>query len=299
VGKHLFAVEFTKALLCEAPRAELTACDTCPACAQVRAGTHPDFTTYRKPDDKLELPIDVAREVVAQLGLRPVRGGRKVSIIEDADDLNEESANCLLKTLEEPPQGTVLILIATSMDGQLPTIQSRCQVVRFNPIDAADLKLILLDHTVSDPTTLDRLVRLSQGSAGRALALNDESVWQFRQALMTAVGSSKPDPVSLAAKFMAFVEEAGKDGSVQRPRASLAIRLLADLLQTALRTSLGAEVPGLDAAEKSKVQAIASAGPDAIVNQLEACAEADGYVTRRVQLVLLLEQLADRVCQRG
>lgn len=296
VGKHLFAVEFTKALLCESPPAELTACDHCPACAQVRAGTHPDFTTFRKPDDKLELPIDVAREIVATLGLKPVGGGRRVSIVENADDFNEESANCLLKTLEEPPPGAVLILLATSSEGQLPTIQSRCQVMRFNPLGSADLKLILLDHKVSDPAVLDRLVRLSGGSAGRALALNDETVWQFRQTLLTTIGSTKPDPVSLASKMMAFVEEVGKDGAVQRPRASLGIQLLTDVLRTALRISLGAEEP--DATERAKVQAIASVGPGVLADQLEACAEADGYVERRVQLVLLLEQLADRVCRR-
>ena len=299
VGKKLFAVEFAKALLCESPPAELTACDHCPACAQVRAGTHPDFATYRKPDDKLELPIDVARELCATLALKPVRGGRKLSIVEDADDFNEESANCLLKTLEEPPPRAVLILLATSTEGQLPTIRSRCQEVRFRPLSSADLKLVLLDRGVNDPATLDRLVRLSGGSAGRAVALNDDAVWQFRQTLLAAVGSSKPDPVSLAAKVMEFVEKAGKDGAVQRPLASLVIRLLTDLLQTALRLSVGAELPGLDATERGKMQAMAAVGPDAIADMLEACTEADRYVDRRVQVVLLVEQLADRVCRRG
>lgn len=299
VGKKLFAVEFAKALLCEAPPAELTACDQCPACAQVRAATHPDFATFRKPDDRLELPIDVAREVCAILALKPVRGGRKVSIVEDADDFNEESANCLLKTLEEPPPGAVLILLATSADGQLPTIRSRCQVVRFHPLSSADLKLVLIDHGVSDPTVLDRLVRLSKGSASRAVALNDETVWQFRQTLLSALGTSKPDPVSLAAKVNGFVEEAGKDGAVQRPRASLAILLITDLVQTALRISVEAEVPGLDAMERGKLQSVAAIGPDALADMLEACAEADRYVERRVQLVLLVEQLADRLARRG
>lgn len=298
VGKHRFATEFAKALLCEHPPADLTACDRCPACAQVAAETHPDFSVVRTPDDKLELPVDTARELVANLALRPVRGGRKVTLVIDADDFNEESANCLLKTLEEPPAGAVLILLATSAERQLATILSRCQVVRFHPLGPADLKLVLLDNGVTDPATLDRLVRLSGGSAGRALALADDAVWQFRQTLLTAVGSTRPDPVGLAAKVIEFVESAGKDSPAQRARASLAIHLLTDLLRTAVRLSLGSEVPGLDAAERGKLQAVAAVGPDAIAVMLEACTEADGYVERRVQLAILIEQLADRVCRR-
>lgn len=298
VGKNLFAVEFAKALLCEAPPAELTACDHCPACLQVAAGTHPDFATARKPDDKLEMPVEVMREVCANLALRPIRGGRRVTILEDADDFNEESANCFLKTLEEPPPGAVLILLATSAERQLPTVLSRCQVLRFKPLASADLKLALLDHGVKDPAVLDRLVRLSGGSVGRAVALADDSFWQFRQTLLAALGSSRPDPVSLATKVNQFVAEAGKDGADQRPRASLVIRLLADVLQSALRQSLGSEVPAADATERGQVRAIAAAGPDALADMLEACAEADGYVERRVQVPLLVEQLADRVCRR-
>ena len=89
-GKKAFAVEFAKALLCEHPPAELTACDHCPACAQVTAGTHPDLTLARKPEDKLEFVIDAMRALCLQLGLKPSRGVRKIAIIEDVDDFNEE-----------------------------------------------------------------------------------------------------------------------------------------------------------------------------------------------------------------
>jgi DNA polymerase-3 subunit delta' len=298
VGKRRFATEFAKALLCEAPPAEFAACDHCPACAQVAAVTHPDFAVVRKPDDKLEMPVEVMREACAALGLKPVRGGRKITVVEDADDFNEESANCFLKTLEEPPPGAVLILLATSVERQLPTVQSRCQVVRFHPLSSADLKLVLIDHQITDPAVRDRAARLSGGSPGRALALADEELWQFRQTLLAALAATRPDPVTLAAKMWEHVEAAGKESRDQRERASLVIRLLTDILQTALRVALGAEVPDADATERNQLRAIAAVGADAMADQLEACAEADGYVERRVQLVLLLEQLADRLCRR-
>src|SRR5438552_12868903 len=142
VGKRLFARELAKALLCDRPPAPLTACDHCPSCAQVEAGTHPDVFSVRTPEDKHDLPIDLMREFCGRMALKPTRGGRKVGIVEDADDFNEPSANSFLKTLEEPPPGSLLILLATTIDRQLPTILSRCQVVRFAPLGPADLSAV-------------------------------------------------------------------------------------------------------------------------------------------------------------
>src|SRR3982751_3330966 len=96
VGKRLFARELAKALLCERPPAPLAACDHCPSCAQVEAGTHPDVFFVRTPDDKHELPVDEMREFCARMSLKPSRGSRKVGIVVDADDFNEESANSFL-----------------------------------------------------------------------------------------------------------------------------------------------------------------------------------------------------------
>ncbi|MFO0849183.1 MAG: DNA polymerase III subunit delta' [Gemmataceae bacterium] len=296
VGKHLFATELAKALLCESPPALLTACDRCPACAQVAAGTHPDFFAARKPEDKHELPVEVMRAFCTQLGLKPARGSRKVGVVEDADEFNEESANCFLKTLEEPPPGSTLILLATTTERQLPTILSRCQVVRFRPLAPADLRAVLADHDVSDPARVEQLVRLANGSPGQALALADEGVWAFRQALVAALATAKPDPVGLAASAMRFVEEAGKDGAAQRPRASVFVRLAMDVLQAALRSAVGG---GIDGPDEAAVRRLAERyGPDRLADLLDACAEADRQIDRRVQLVLVVESLADRVCGR-
>ena len=297
VGKRLFATEFAKALLCENPPAALTACGRCPACQQVAANSHPDFTVARTPEDKHELPVEVVRQFCRKLGLKPSRGRRSVGIVEDADDFNEESANCFLKTLEEPAPGSVLLLLTTGTERQLPTILSRCQIVRFRPLSANDLRAALADHDITDPTAVDRLTRIAGGSVGRAIALNDPALWEFRQVLVSALGSTRPDAVGLASKFDKFVEEAGKESVAKRDRASLVIRLLTDLLQIALRLSLGAAMKSLDAAEAEKLRPLAARDPDAIADMLEACTEADRHVERRVQLALLIEQLADRLCR--
>ena len=84
------------------------------------------------------------RDLCDQFALKPARGSRKVAILDDADDLNDEAANAFLKTLEEPPPGAVLILIGTSPELQLETIVSRCQVVRFDPLPDAEIAALLL-----------------------------------------------------------------------------------------------------------------------------------------------------------
>ncbi|HET6574519.1 MAG TPA: DNA polymerase III subunit delta' [Fimbriiglobus sp.] len=297
VGKRLFAVEFAKAMLCDRPPAPLTACDACPSCTQVAAETHPDFFTVRTPADKHDLPVEEMHEFCGKLALKPARGPRKVGVVEDADDFNESSANCFLKTLEEPPPGSVLILLATSAERQLPTILSRSQVVRFHPLSDAELREVLASYGVNDPDRVGRLVRLASGSPGQALALNDDALWAFRETLLNSVTAAKPDPVGFAAVWTKFVEEVGKESAAQRERASLVLRLLMDVLRSVLRLSVGAG-DDIDPTEREKLRRFAErTGPDHLADLLEACAEADYQIDRKVQLVLVTESLVDKLCR--
>jgi DNA polymerase III subunit delta' len=291
VGKHLFATELAKSLLCDHAPAPLTACDKCPSCAQVGAGTHPDYFTARKPDDKHELPAEVIREFCGHLGLKPSKGSRRVGVVGDADDFNEESANAFLKSLEEPPPGSVLILLATSTEQQLSTILSRCQVIRFHPLTPDDVRAVLADQEIVEPARVTQLVRLAHGSPGQAIALNDDDLWAFRETAVNTLTSTRPDPVGFASAWAKFVEEAGKESAAQRARASLVVRLLMDTIQTALRVAVGASV------DDDKLRRFAErVGPDQLADMLEACVEAVVQIERRVQVVLVIELLADRLC---
>ena len=114
IGKRRFAFGLSQVLLCGVrPEAAMDPCGTCPSCVQVRSLTHPDLEYVRKPDDKAFLPLELLigdkehrgrAGLCHRLALKPFMGGRKVAIIDDADFLNPEGANSLLKTLEEPPQ---------------------------------------------------------------------------------------------------------------------------------------------------------------------------------------------------
>jgi DNA polymerase-3 subunit delta' len=290
VGKRLFARELAKAFLCENPPQRLTACDRCPACAQVEASTHPDLLFLRTPDDKHELPVDDMRAFCAQVSLKPTRGPRKIGIVEDADDFNASSANSFLKTLEEPPPGALLLLLATSTDRQLPTILSRCQAVRFAPLSPADLKAVLERLGVDDAGKRERLARLGSGSVSRALALDDDAIWQVRQKLLDGLLSPRPPFQALAETWARFNEDAGKETGPQRLRTSLVLQFLIEAVQQALKLSLGATAPDLDPAEAPKLKAFADrVGPTGLMELLDALVEADFHVERRVQLILIVE----------
>jgi DNA polymerase-3 subunit delta' len=299
VGKRLFARELAKALLCERPPAPLAACDRCPACAQVEAGTHPDVFTLRTPEGKHELPVAEMREFCKRLAQKATRGARKIGIVEDADDFNEESANSFLKTLEEPAPGSLLLLLATGIDRQLPTILSRCQVVRFAPLPPADLRAVLAANQVTDPEQLDRLVQLAGGSAAQALTLSSDEVWAVRRQLVEGLTAPRPSFGALAEAWQAFVEDAGKDTAGQRARAAAVIRFLLDALSQALRLSQGADVSGLDAADEARLRAFADRlGPDRLLELIDRCVEADYHVERRVQLVLVIESVLEQFTRR-
>jgi DNA polymerase III subunit delta' len=295
IGKHLFADELAKALLCEGKDGRLEACDRCPSCKQFEAGVHPDFAYAARPEESLELPIEAIRELCRTFGLKPARGRGKVAILDNADDLNDAAANCFLKTLEEPPERSALLLIATNPDLQLPTIVSRCQTVRFQPLAPQSVKEILQAHGLEDPALVDRLARLSNGSPGQALALGDPELWVFRRQLLERLSQPRLDSVMLARDWIRFVEEAGKESAVQRRRAGATLHFLIEFLEEALIVSQS----GPSRAEDDDLPRLKNlaerVGPDVLLRLLDRCLEAAVHIERRVQLVLVIESLVDAV----
>lgn len=170
VGKHTLAVAVAAWLLCEAAGDD--ACGRCAACHQVNACSHPDFQMVAVPAGKKEIGVDRARDVKRFTQLRPVRGRLKVAVIDDAHMLTIAAQNALLKTLEEPPDHSLLILIANNPDALLPTVRSRCQRVPFAPLPAEVVADILVERHGIEPSAARRLAGLAEGSPGRALALS-------------------------------------------------------------------------------------------------------------------------------
>jgi DNA polymerase-3 subunit delta' len=299
VGKRPFAHELAKALLCEAlPAGRLEACDRCPSCILAEAGNHPDLFTLSRPEQGNELSIEALRELCRGFVLKSARGRGKVAILDDADDLSEAAANCFLKTLEEPPPRSVFILLGTGRERQLPTIVSRCQVVRFAALPEALVSELLRQEPAVDPDLVPWLARLAEGSPGQARLLADPALWAFRRRLLEGLARQPPDTVALGRQWQELAEEAGKEAAAQRRRAGLVLRLLIASLHDALRVSLG-ETPRLaDPEELALLRGLASRlGPDQILQLIERCLEADEQLRWYVQVVLVLEGLLDALGQ--
>ncbi|WP_164104133.1 DNA polymerase III subunit [Candidatus Laterigemmans baculatus] len=250
IGKRTFALQLAKTLLCERSEpAELAPCGDCSACRQVAAGTHPDVLQVRKPDDRSYIPVEILigpREARMREGLchdirlRPMSGERRIAILDDADVLNAEGANCLLKTLEEPPPRAVIILIGTSLQRQLPTIRSRCQVVRFDPPPRDEAVEILRLHAAAAEVSEEQLraaLDAADGELSRAATLLSEESRHFQQTLHAVLGDGLPSAVELAKLVGGYVDAAGSDAPPRRQRMRQVSELAADHFRRRLRAA--------------------------------------------------------------
>ena len=315
IGKRTFAEKLAKSLLCsEVPPRELAPCGQCTSCLQVASLTHPDLHVVEKPPDRSSIPLSLfvgddahrMREGLCHdIALKPFMGGRRVAIIDDADYLNEEGANCLLKTLEEPPPCSVLILIGTSSDKQLPTIRSRCQTIRFRPLARELVAEIMQSRGLAaDGEGARRLAEFSGGSLQQAQELADEELWTFRQQLLLALARPRLESVLLAHSLNAFVDAAGKEASSRRARSRQLIAFAVDFHRQLLRAQSGLPAGG-DAELIRAVEQARSTWPDGfdaaagcIDRSLEALTHIDRNANQTTLLECWLDDLA-RVMETG
>jgi len=173
VGKHTTARALSRALNCAGGSADF--CGVCPSCKKTATGMHPDIMEIAPPPDKHVIKIDQIRSLQNSIIYAPVEGPWRVVIIDQAERLNKEAANCPFKTLEEPPQATVLILIASSAARLLPTVVSRCQKIAFAPLSGHDIRT-LLERAGIPADTAARAAAHAHGSLHRARQLLDGSL---------------------------------------------------------------------------------------------------------------------------
>ena len=204
VGKKRFALELAKALNCHAP-VGVEACDQCSSCVRISQSKFPEYTEDRDNKEKLLrsehpdvalarpynriLRIGQMRDLEQEANFRPFEGKARVFIIEEANRLNEASSNALLKTLEEPPATSHLILITSRPAQLLPTIRSRCQMVRFAPLAPNEIEAHLLKGKQVSPADASLLATVARGSIGRALSTDLESYRQQREAMLDVVNA--------------------------------------------------------------------------------------------------------------
>ncbi|MGR3220059.1 MAG: DNA polymerase III subunit delta' [Candidatus Anammoxibacter sp.] len=225
VGKSLFAQQLTKTLNCNA--VDFDSCGKCVSCRKIEAGSSPDIMWVSLQKGKKLLGIDDVRAVQDSAALKPVESNHKIFIIREADKLSEEALNCLLKTLEEPPPATMIILLIQSLDSLPETIVSRCQVIRFRSL-SNDIVLTVLQENYKDKTgsidSLEWFVQISNGSAGNAITLIEEDLYEKNKFLISSLTNLKLiDNFSLSQAIHEWIPENKK--TLEEKRSYLKIIL--------------------------------------------------------------------------
>jgi DNA polymerase-3 subunit delta' len=243
------------------------ACSECPSCVKILAECHADVRVIA--GDGPRIKIQEVRDATLALQLRPVEGKKKILLVEDAHRMTPEAQNALLKTLEEPPGSAHIVLTTSRLRSILPTVISRCQRVRFQPLSARDIAEILRRDApgLTDASAL-LMAALSRGSAGRAKTLDVEALLVARDAVAgydTAL--DRPTPASARAA----VDHAAELGS---DRADMIQSL--DLLITWLRDQLATAVGRTDVGSADRIDDLARL----------AASRGVGEIGRRMKIVL-------------
>ena len=169
IGKKIIAKQFAKKILCTSNIQEK--CDECKSCIEFDSDNHPDFL-YIEPDGN-SIKIEQIRYLQKKIQEKPIISNKKVYIINDANKMTIEAQNCLLKTLEEPPEYSTIILIGNNESAFLNTIKSRCMIITFRPIEDQLVKEYL-EKNYQMMNITSNMLEAFQGSIGKAIILKDK-----------------------------------------------------------------------------------------------------------------------------
>ena len=237
IGKALVAQALAHAVLCERSRGtnfccspeqcplgssssssagtqKAAGCDCCAACVQIAAGVHPDFIYLARNPKRTEVLIEQVRDLIDRLGVRPVRGNRRIAIIDDAETLNIPAQNALLKTIEEPPPDTTIILVTRSERALLDTMRSRTRAIRFGPLKAADVQAVLIQRMGIPHERAASIAPLARGNLARAFALAEGAEPPLVELLKALVNARTLDFAAvnaLAQQFFSTRDQAGEN----------------------------------------------------------------------------------------
>ena len=219
LGKRKLALEFAKTLLCLKGSGE----DQCESCRVINleqeSFAHPDLIIIGIEPSYTTIRIEQIKELISKAAFAPVLSKNKVCIVEAADKMTDAAMNCFLKLLEEPPLGWVIILLAESEENLLATIRSRVVRLRFKAIPEKEFSKALVEHNIADEK-IRVLYRMSEGSIGLALKLEEANIWENRS---TALAFFEALPLKSPLNYLngrPWVEK------IERPEAILFVKLL-------------------------------------------------------------------------
>jgi len=205
IGKKKTAIAFAKAINCHSGQGE----DNCASCRKIEKDNHPDVNIIRA--DGQFIKIERIRELIDELTYKPYEGKKKVTIFDEAERLTLQAMNTLLKTLEEPPGETLLILISSHPQALLPTVRSRCQEVYFHPLSETDLEELITKKKETDPSRAKWISKFCGGSAQKAVEIDPEVYRKKQEDLSKEIKQlDKRDIVSLFALSERLAKDKGE-----------------------------------------------------------------------------------------
>ncbi len=247
IGKRKFARLLAQSMFCrERPADQIDACGECRACRGFLAGTWPDYVEVGVPAGKSTIPIDLiagseerrGREGLCfELSMSPQASDRRIAIINDSHRMFAEAANSLLKTLEEPPAQALILLVCDNPDSLLPTIRSRCQVVRFFPLAEADVRDILIaEELVESPEEAATIAAMSEGSITLAQQLINPDLRLLRELISKQLDQlEKMKPVEVARQITDELERISSGADEQRRNGQWLLRFVAEVINGRLK----------------------------------------------------------------
>lgn len=247
IGKHRFARLLAQSMFCrEHADNQIDACGECRACRAFAAGNWPDFMEIGLPVGRTEIPISLilgesdkrGREGLCfELSMSPQASERRIALINDAHRMNQEGANALLKTLEEPPAHALILLVCDNPDSLLPTIRSRCQVIRFFPLAEADVRDILLaEQMVETPEEAAQVAGMSEGSITLAQQLLNAELRALREMVSSQLDQlEQMNPLEISKHVCDQLEKISSGTEDQRRNAKWLLRFIAGFLNDRLK----------------------------------------------------------------
>ncbi len=304
IGKRTFARLIAKTMLCTGSESSAFApCCRCEACAQIDVSTHPDLIEIARRPDKTGLIMEqlvgegerrMREGLCYELRMKPYSGRRKIAVVDDADTIAEEGANSLLKTLEEPPPGSLIFLISTSVQRQLPTIRSRCQMVRFQPLSVGNLAKLIMRHGVAG-SQAEALTLAAQAGGSMSTVANwtNEELKTFRVELFHQLVQRPLDFTKLAKAVQGNMESVGADSQPRRERLKVILDFALQFYRSGMESQLNVQSANANSATaESQYGHLISLGSDSFVSAIKRCMEAREHLDRMVSPASLIEAWA-------
>ena len=322
VGKFKTARAWAKLLLCGQPVVEngfADSCGSCQSCRLFEAGSNPDFNhvykellefTKDNADKKtpVDLAIDVIREfLIAKASTRPTLSKRKIFVVSQAERLNVASQNCLLKVLEEPPEYCSIVLLCTRLEKLLPTTKSRCQTVRFGPVDESRITG-KLESLGLEREAAQYFARLAQGSLGTAcqwaeLELGGANLYQTKKELLRSLaGYQFADSLDLAQELLekskkiadvwTDLEKATSKTDINRRALSAIVLMIISALHDAMRRSAAPAREAVNSDQKEQIASLATRfDAERAAEKIADCYRMLSWIEASVNEKLIFEQL--------